>query len=391
MSRARIFLYVQHLLGIGHLQRAATLARACAAAGLDVTLESGGRGVAGAIPAGVEYVQLPPVSAADASFKRLVDEFGAPIDEGWKERRREALLAAWRAARFQALVLELFPFGRRQMRFELLPLLEAAAGAMPRPLIVSSVRDLLSGAARKPGRDAETLALLERYFDRVLVHGDPALIDFGRGFEPVARIASKLCYTGYVVEPILARAPREAAGAGEVLISAGGGAVGRRLLETAIRARPLSMLAAHRWRVLAGIHAEPADLAALEALAAGIGGGRIVIERARADFPQLLAECAVSVSQAGYNTVAETLQARARAIVVPFAGGSETEQGLRARLLGERGLLEVVEESALTPFALAAAIDRAARRARPESGSIDLDGAAHSAALLARWTRGESR
>lgn len=388
MSRPRLFFYVQHLLGIGHLRRTVTLARACAAAGLEVTLASGGRGALREVSGTVKCVQLPPVSAADASFKRLVDESGTSIDEAWKERRREALLAAWRAAKAQALVLELFPFGRRQMRFELLPLLEAAAGETRRPLIVSSVRDLISGAAPRPGRDAETLELLERYFDRVLVHGDPALIEFGRGFEPAARIASKLHYTGYVVKPAVTRAPGEATGTGDVLLSAGGGAVGRRLLETAIRARPLSSLGERRWRVLSGIHAEPADLAALEVLADAVGGGNVVVERARADFPQLLAECAVSVSQAGYNTIAETLQARARAVVVPFAGGSETEQNLRARLLGERGLLEVLEETELAPATLAAAIDRAAQRARPEPGCIDLGGAERAAALLTAWMQG---
>jgi predicted glycosyltransferase len=42
-------------------------------------------------------------------------------------------------------VIELFPFGRRQMRFELLPLLEAARARSPRPWIISSVRDVLGG------------------------------------------------------------------------------------------------------------------------------------------------------------------------------------------------------------------------------------------------------
>lgn len=382
MSRKRVFLYVQHLLGIGHLRRAAALAGACAAAGLEVTLASGGRPVAGLIPEGVRTVQLPPTVAADFSFKRLLDEGGAPIDDRWRCRRRDALLAAWRAAEPHAVVLELFPFGRRQMRFELLPLLEAASAATPRPLIVSSVRDLLVTGKRKPARDDETLAVLERYFDHVLVHGDPAVVDFGRSFRHATRVARKLHYTGYVVDGRV----RRGAGAGAgVLVSAGGGAVGRRLLETAIRARPLSAFAEHEWRVLAGANATPADLAALNALAAELGSGHVIVERARADFPELLARCAVSVSQAGYNTVMEGLQAGARCVVVPFAGGEETEQAARAGLLAERRLLEVVDESALTPQALGAALERAARRPRPAAGALDLGGAARSAALLARW------
>src|SRR5438093_4402915 len=118
----RIFFYVQHLLGIGHLKRAAVLAQALREAGFHVTLVSGGAPVPGI----AVDVQLPPASAADITFKTLLDETGRPVDDGWKRRRAAALLDAWRASRADMLIVELFPFGRRQMRFELLPLLEDA-------------------------------------------------------------------------------------------------------------------------------------------------------------------------------------------------------------------------------------------------------------------------
>src|SRR5207302_1427876 len=60
----RVFFYVQHLLGIGHLRRAATLARAMAAAGLDVLLVSGGAPVPLDIGR-ARLRQLPPVRARD--------------------------------------------------------------------------------------------------------------------------------------------------------------------------------------------------------------------------------------------------------------------------------------------------------------------------------------
>ncbi len=42
MSAPKVLFYVQHLLGIGHLKRATTLARAMNDLGLKVTLVSGG-------------------------------------------------------------------------------------------------------------------------------------------------------------------------------------------------------------------------------------------------------------------------------------------------------------------------------------------------------------
>ncbi len=381
-SDARVFIYVQHLLGIGHLKRAALLARAVAAQGLQVTLASGGPAAPGLAPQlsaqGVRFVQLPPASAADLTFKALLDEAGCIVDEAWKGRRRAALLAAWRAAAPQVMVLELYPFGRRQMRFELLPLLEAADAAPRRPSIVCSVRDILS-ARKSRERQQETLELVERYFDHVLVHGDPGVIPFERSFPGAARIAERIEYTGYVVD---SGNSASAAGKGEVIVSAGGGAVGARLLETAILAKPLSALRERTWRILAGNNLTDEEFRKLAACADGVE-----LERARPDFTSLLANCELSVSQAGYNTLLETVQARARAVVVPFAGGNETEQTLRARCFAERGLLEVVEEAALSPPALAAAIDRAARKPRPSPGAIDLDGARKSAALIARWAQ----
>lgn len=362
----KLFFHVQHLLGIGHLKRAATLADALAREGFEVTLASGGMPVEGIVSPRVRLLQLPPAAAEDASFRHLVDQTGRRVDEEWRAKRKSFLLESYAAFAPDALLVELFPFGRRQLRFELEPLLELATG---RALVVSSVRDLIQD---KPQRHEEMLALAGRFFDRILVHGDPRLADFPLA----ARLRGKLHYTGYVVEENQARGD---AGTGEVLVSAGGGAVGRKLLETAIRARPLSALRDRIWRIITGINGP--DLSAFQQEG-------IVIEKMRPDFTTLLGNCELSISQAGYNTVMETLQARARAVLVPYRGPGESEQTLRARLLAGRGLAEMLDEARLDPATLAAAADRAARRDRPSPGDIDLGGARRSAGLLREWLRG---
>lgn len=356
----KAFFYVQHLLGIGHLKRAATISQALRAAGFEVTLASGGAPVEG-----MPVLQLPP-AASDPSFRNLLDEEGKPVDEAWKARRREFLLQAYRASEADVLIVELFPFGRRQMRFELMPLLEEATSR----LVVCSVRDILEP---KPAREAEALACFERYFDRLLVHGDPRVAPFGRSFTRAQRLERSLYYTGYVAQEMAANGK---VGADEVLVSAGGGAVGRKLVETAIRARALSALRNSTWRILAGVNAKEVETLHIDG---------VMIERARSDFTQRLRNCVVSVSQAGYNTVVETLQAGARSVLVPFAGGGESEQTLRATLLAQRGLVSMLDEDALSPAALAAAIDRAAAAPRPALGAIDLGGARRSAELLREW------
>jgi len=384
-ARRHVFIYVQHLLGVGHLKRAATLAGALVAAGMEVTVASGGPPVAGIAFGGARLVQLPPASSADMTFKTLLDESGRPIDEAWKRRRAQALLDAWRESGAHALLVELFPFGRRQMRFELLPLLEEAAAARPRPAIVCSLRDLLGGQKSRE-RQEESVALAERFFDRVLVHSDPSVVRLERSFPLAPRLAAKVEYSGYVVDA----PPQErktAAGHGEVIVSAGGGAVGEALLDAAMRGRALTSLKERPWRVLAGHNL---NAAAYERLARLAHGG-ITLERARTDFTTLLGNCELSVSQAGYNTLMETLAARARAVVVPFTGVAETEQTERARCFAERGLLEWVDERKLDPSRLAQAIDRAAAKPRPEPGAIDLNGAVRSAELMAEWAGASPR
>jgi predicted glycosyltransferase len=376
MTAHRVLIYAQHLLGSGHLRRAATLARAMAAEGLDVTLVSGGMPLPHLTLGSARLHQLPPVRTADATFSALVDDRGEVIDDAWKQARATKLLDLFHSLRPHVLITEMFPFGRRQMRFELRPLLKAAHTATPRPIVLSSVRDVLV-AKTDPGRVEEMADLVERFFDGVLVHGDPQIIPFEQTFPLAARIAAKLHYTGYVME---ADAPAAADQRRGVVVSAGGGPVGLALLRTALAARPLSRLAAEPWRLLAAHAIDDQDFAALQAEAEG--NDAVTMERARADFRTLLASAALSVSQAGYNTALEVLASGARAVFAPFAEEGETEQLTRAQALAQRGLCQVVPPDGLDAATLARAIDATLDAPPPSLDAIDHDGAKVTARLV---------
>ena len=383
MSGATVLFYVQHLLGIGHVKRAVTLALAMRDKGLGVVLVSGGEDVPVVDAGGVTFVQLPPVRAADKSFKVLLDENGTPVDDAWKARRRDRLLDLFRQTCPAVLVLELFPFGRRQLRFELIPLLDAARAALPRPAIVSSVRDILVKKA-KSQRNEEMMALATTYFDAVLVHGDPALVPFDATFPLAAELKGRLHYTGYVVDRAAVAEASAHPASGEVVLSAGGGAVSENLLRCAVAARPLTALGARPWRLLVGHNLPDASFAGLRA---DVPEG-VIVERARADFLSLLAASRLSISQGGYNTVTEVLATGTRGVIVPYAGGEETEQTIRARLLAERGLVQVVEERHLDPRRLAAAVAVADATTPPGDPGVRLDGAEASARIVAALAKG---
>jgi predicted glycosyltransferase len=378
----RVLFYVQHLVGVGHVFRATRIVRALRRQGVEVDLVFGGVPIPDLDVADARVHYLPPVRAGLEVFNRLEDGDGNPVDDAYKARRRDMLLAIFAETRPDVVVTEAFPFGRRQMRFELLPLMEAAHAREPRPAVVASVRDILQQSA-KPERDREVVDILDRWFDRVLVHGDPDFVRIEHTFPHGAEIAGKLLYTGIVAPD----APQPATGADafDVVVSVGGGAFGHKLLVAALKARKASVLADARWVVLTGLAATPEQRAELEALA----DGNVVFERFIPDLPSRLAAAKLSISRVGYNTTADIYAAGCRAIVVPFSDGIETEQITRAALMDEKGLAIAIGHEDETPQALAAAIDRAMAAPPPDRSMLDIAGAENAARMLAAIARGE--
>jgi predicted glycosyltransferase len=108
---------------------------------------------------------------------------------------------------------------------------------------------------------------------------------------------------------------------------------------------------------------------------------RIFIDRFTADLPAWLQMADLSISMAGYNTCMAILATGVRALTYPFA--QNREQGLRAGLLAERGLLEIIEDQDLAPSRLAERLlECLSSSPWDRTCSVDIDGAANTA----RWT-----
>ncbi|UIJ72043.1 glycosyltransferase family protein [Aurantimonas sp. HBX-1] len=371
----RVLFHVQHLLGVGHLRRAELLVAAMAERGMAVTVALGGMPVAEMPFAGAEIAQLPPTRLDGANFKILYDADGNPITDAWRDARRDSLLGLYERLQPDIVLLEMFPFGRWRFRFELEPLLARAALDRPRVRCVASVRDILV-ETKHPERAVRGAEIARDHLDAVLVHSDPSLFTFAETYPHAAALADRTHYTGYVTE---AADRRRGEPTGEVIVSAGGGAAAGSLMATAMDARPRTPLADRVWRFFTGPRCPDDVFAALRARA----DARTIVERFDPQFQQRLDGCALSISQAGYNTVMNLLRAEAPAVVVPYAEGDETEQEYRARRLEALGLLSVVPETALSPATLTAAIGAALAGSAAARPSIDLDGAANAARMLA--------
>ncbi len=368
-----VLFYVQHLLGMGHLARASLIAGALAERGAQVHVVTGGRPVEGFPGPGVEVTQLPPLSAGPGGFADLVDLNGMSAGDDYKAERSFLLNRVFDETAPDIVITESFPFGRGAMRFELHPLLDLANAASPRPVIVSSIRDILQIRSEK--KVMRTVADLDKYYDLVLVHGDPAFAELGETFSDVDVFRDKVIHTG-----IVSAAPGKLTDAGfDVVVSAGGGAKGDTLIRTAIAAKPHTRLADARWCFIVGANAGPGACEKLRTLV--VPPNNLYVSRA--DFRALLANCTLSISQAGYNTSADVLRAGCRSIMVPYAEGQESEQEERVERLERRGITIVIKEQDLSVETMVRAVDKAASRPPPGTDwDIKLDGASVTADIL---------
>lgn len=383
--RPTVLHYCQHSVGLGHLVRSLAFARALAR-DFRVVVVSGGRVPDELdLPGDVELVRLPAIGAADGGGSELVSlESGVDLASVWA-RRRAILLGLLDELRPAALVIELFPLGRRKFAGELLPLLDASRAMARPPVVVCSVRDILvSNGLEQQGRDDEAVDRLNRYFDAVIVHADPTFVRLEATFSPSVPLEVPVYHSGFVVDdverPVVARAQSR-----EVLVSAGGGKVGAALLGTAALAQRHHL---HElgWtmRIVTGPFLGDDDVRALRAHAAACSSLRV--ERFVPDLCEQMARSAVTVSQCGYNTALDVMRAGVPSLVVPFDEGRETEQAERARRMADAGLVRVLPMKDLSERSLADAITNL-DSFEPKSAAIDWHGARASAEFVGELLR----
>lgn len=371
----KVMIVVTHLLGSGHLTRALILARAFLDAGHGVSLVSGGMPSAHEKPQGLVWLQLPPVRSDGTDFSRLLDDTDEIVDDAYLAGRRTALIAALQDQQPDALITELFPFGRRNLKEEFLALLEEVPRLARRPKVFASIRDILAPPS-KPAKAVFAEETVRTHYDGVLVHSDPDLTPLELSWPMSADLARRLRYTGFVAPPP-AKAHPARAGAGEVIVSAGGGNVGMPLFQTAKTAAAQD--GARQWRLLVGGREAAGVCAVLNAGAPD----NLIAEPARPDFRQMLHHAAASVSMCGYNTALDVLQSPCPVVFVPFDEGNEVEQSLRAQALAAQPGIEILRTSEMDAPALLAAVGRAMAARRSVMDSTLWQGAARTVKSVA--------
>ena len=362
--KKKVLYYCQSLVGVGHLTCSLRIIDALWARDIEVDLIYGG--LDAAMPTeqpGLRTLRLPTLLHDEDSGEFFSPDGSNRIEAIWADRARA--IGAFLQMPYDAIVVEFYPFGRRRFKDEIVSLFSAvrqASGPVP---IFTSVREVL--VPRATDNERRMVATVRKHIHTVFVRGDPQIIRFDETFSLAPVIADRLCYTGYIgsVGP---RPPAHGpARKAQVLVSQGGGNVGRELLQAAIGAAAL--MPQLDFLLACGSRTTPAEI---ETLRQSGRSANVEIVPFLPDFAQRLRESAVSINMGGDNTLLDVLGARTPSLAYPYQ--DNPEQGIRIRKFAEHGLLHELRGEDLVPERLKAKIELALRTPYPER-AIAMDGA----------------
>ena len=374
MSAPRVLLYSHDSFGLGHIRRTLALARAISEADSEASvLILTGSTVACCyrLPPRVDTVKLPVITKNAAG---AYESLRLPIEfEDVRALRSAVALAAAKSFRPTVAVVDKTPLGVRGEIRATLEWLRHQRGCR----LVLGLRDIEDGVekVRAEWSQLGLRSTIERYYDTILVYGPESSMDaldcLGWDDLPVP-----VHHVGYVCSsPGIERPPDFPSE--YLLATTGGGADGLSVLVNvieALRIRPLPLPTV----IVTGPLITDRDFAGLIERTAGLN---IRVHEFRADMESVVAGAKGVVSMAGYNTVAEVLGARKRALLVPRIVPRE-EQLLRARALAEQGLIEMLHPAELSPSVMREALDRLLTRPAPAPEFVLDQGAVRAAGVI---------
>lgn len=337
--------------------------------------------------------ELPPGIAVSPRIEFVKSpSLGSPVDHtivGAPRKssdetatRRELLLDRFSRLKPGVVLIDTFPFGDGRVDEELIPVLEAGrAESSKRPLVVCSLTNMLTG--NHVGRDdriGRMAALLDDYFDAVLVHSDPTFARLEEFFQPKSTSSPMIYHTGFVLRA-RPRAPlpgnlRQQ----QIVVSAGGGKVGGPLFRAAVEAHRL-IWDANRlpMTIITGPLLPEDEYQSLKD--ASQRSPAITLKRSMPDPGALLADSTMAVCHCGYNTAIDVIHGRVAALLVPVGEFYEAEQVDRAQRMVHWGLGRMLMPHHLNGATVASGIHQLTRFS-PSETSLNLDGAEISANLI---------
>lgn len=220
-----------------------------------------------------------------------------------------------------------FSFGRRRIKKEIYKLFQTVReqnGSIP---IFCFFREVLVPECLDSKQ--RMVQSVNDYIHTIFVRGDPKVISFAEMFTLTPQIADKIFYTAYLgtdlPEPVATRTR-------QILVSQGGGGIGKELLEAAVRAAPL--LPEYDFLIATGAKTTTDDFAHLNKL---VTSSNVTVVPFLTNFKEQLAKSCLSINMGGDNTLTDVISTRTPGLAFPYPGNSEQE--VRIDKLAAKGLI----------------------------------------------------
>lgn len=383
----RVSIYSQDSLGLGHLRRNILIGGAFLAARTDgnvLLLADSPVAPFFALPERMDHVKLPSIRKVSAGCWEATR---LRIDERELVKLRAELLCnVLLNFRPDLLLVDHMPGGAQG---ELLPAVKALKETYPKCCVVLGLRDILDApeVIQRVWSSEGAYEAVRRFYDQILIYGSEEMFSTCSTYSlPIPPAGTHYC--GYVVKQDPVRRANEVRRAARitkrpfVFVSAGGGGDGQLLMQTYVRAVRLLGPRADFYTLMAvGVNAPPTFTSELAVEARGLP---IRIVPYVDDSPSFIAAADLVVCMAGYNTLAEVLYLKKKALVIPRSGPS-AEQTTRARLLAGRHLIDLLHPANLSAEKLGERLQEDLQRSDyPLSdGAPPMDGATRAADRLA--------
>jgi predicted glycosyltransferase len=331
MSLPKIIIHCQYVYGLGHFVRALHLAQGLSKY-FDVYFLNGGEPVKNFdIDTAIQFIQLPAIYKKEGSTELSSVSEHLTLSKCF-ELRDEIIFETIQKVKPDVVITEHFPFGFL-FKKEATKLIDYAKKSNTKTKIVCSVRDVIE-SSKGGTNDPDTVNILNKLYDLLLIHGDEKLISMSSSFPLFTKIKTPIVYTGYVIDENLSSS---AIRSKNILVSVAGGRVGSELLNAVIKAFELIReKCQHNLVVFNGAFNK--DFEGL------LQDDRIKYSTFnRYEFLKQLAQSDISISLGGYNSMSESLYAGNKVVIYnrEFLGSNE-EQDIRISTFKNLGLIDII-------------------------------------------------
>ena len=379
----KVMFYCQHILGMGHLIRSVEIVKGLIR-DLQICFINGGQVIPEfEFPTEIEVINIPAVKT-DREFNELRPVDDSLTMEEVEEKRTNILLNTCDRFQPDILIIELFPFGRPRFSFELIPLLEKAKSRGTK--IVSSVRDIVVTKQNQQRHEEKVCRLINKYFDLLLIHGDPNFIKLDLSFSRINDLGCPVHYTGYVVQPV-PKTRQIILNKPTILVSVGGGRFGHDLLEcVALAASILKDKIPHHIQVFTGAFSPDRVLCKLQDLTKDLDN--ITCDRYTTNLLDYMQQADLSIGMGGYNTTMNILSTGIKAMMMAFQGNNDKEQETRLQKLDSLGRVKMIQPEDLQPEKFARKIISYLQQDQTEL-FLNLNGVCNTARCIKQLTKQE--